>query len=78
MFAGNLKRIDFDFIRGLRGSQGLAGQLAFFEEQVGDYHKLFDYLDEIDRVTAADIQRVAAKVLVKKNRVVGIIRKPAS
>ncbi|MFN8549170.1 MAG: pitrilysin family protein [Candidatus Eisenbacteria bacterium] len=67
-----------DFIRGLRGSLGLAGQLALFEGQMGDYHKLFDYLDEIDRVTTADIQRAAAKVLVKKNRVVGIIRKPAS
>ncbi len=66
------------FIRGLRSNAGLAGQLALYEEQIGDYHKLFDYLDSIERVTAADVQRVAAKVLTKQNRIVGVLRKPAS
>lgn len=66
------------FIRGLRSNQGLAGQLARWEEQQGDYHKLFRYVDQIGAVTAEDVQRVAKAALRPSNRVVGILRKQAS
>lgn len=74
-----VKRINkAGFIRGLRGNQGLAGQLARWEEQQGDYGLLFDYLDQIEKVTPADIQRVARESLTPSNRVVGMLKKRAT
>ncbi len=42
-------------------------------QMLGDYHMIDDYLAEIDKVTAADIQRVAKKYLVDSNRTVGVL-----
>lgn len=70
-------RTKASYIRGLRSNNGLAGQLAQYEEMHGDYHKLFHYLERIDAVTTADIQRVAQKTLTKENRSVGVCKKPA-
>lgn len=65
------------YIRSLRSNGGLAGQLAEGQALYGDWRKSFRWLEEADRVTAADIQRVAQAALRKENRVVGVLRKPA-
>jgi predicted Zn-dependent peptidase len=64
------------FIRGLRSNSGLAGQLSQYEELWGDWRKLFDYLDHLNAVTVADVQRVAQESLRPGNRVVGILNRP--
>lgn len=63
------------FIRGLRSNSGLAGQLAEFEEKLGDWRKLFDYVDEIEAVTAEDVKAAAKEALRADNRSVGILKK---
>jgi predicted Zn-dependent peptidase len=65
------------FIRGLRANSGLALQLATSQGKQGDWHKLFRYLDGIDKVTADDIRRVAAEAFRQGNCSVGVLRKPA-
>ncbi|MFQ5928126.1 MAG: M16 family metallopeptidase [Acidobacteriota bacterium] len=60
-------------IRSLSSNGGLANQLAFYEVVKGDWRNLFKELDEIDQVTAADIQRVAQEYFKRKNRTVGVI-----
>ncbi|MGH7948192.1 MAG: insulinase family protein, partial [Candidatus Binataceae bacterium] len=40
-------------------------------EMIGGYKTLDQYLDGIEKVTAADIQRVAQKYLVANNRTTG-------
>jgi len=42
-------------------------------QMLGDYRMVDDYLKGIDKVTAADIQRVAKKYLVDSNRTVGVL-----
>jgi len=42
-------------------------------QMLGDYRMVDDYLKQIDKVTAADIQRVAKKYLVDSNRTIGIL-----
>ena len=42
-------------------------------EMLGDYHLMDRYLGEIDKVTAADVQRVAKKYLVENNRTLGVL-----
>jgi predicted Zn-dependent peptidase len=64
------------FIRGLRSNTGLAFQLAQHQELWGDWRKLFDYVDNLEAVTVADVQRVAQEALRPGNRVVGVLKKP--
>lgn len=65
-------------IRQLDSNSGLAGQLTAFEVMTGDWRNLFRQIDQIDEVTAEDIQRVARQYFTTKNRTVGIIRTTAS
>jgi predicted Zn-dependent peptidase len=60
-------------IRQLDSNSGLASLLTFYEVVTGDWRNLFKQLDDIDKVTAEDIQRVANEYFVTKNQTVGII-----
>jgi len=60
-------------IRGLAENEGLAQQLAISQARYGDWRELFRQLDKIDKVTAADVQRVAKQVFTESNRTVASI-----
>ena len=60
-------------IRQLDSNSGLASQLTFYDVITGDWRNLFKQLDDIDKVTADDIQRVAKQYFTTKNQTVGII-----
>ncbi|MBI3004918.1 MAG: insulinase family protein [Ignavibacteriales bacterium] len=62
-----------NLIRSLSSNAGMAGQLTFYQIQMGDWRKLFTRLDEINAVTAPDVQRVAQQVFVTTNRTIGMI-----
>ena len=56
-----------DFIDRMRSNESLAGTLATLEVQVG-WRYLLAYLDKIDAVTPADIQRVANTYIQTDNK----------
>jgi len=58
------------FIRQLGSNSGLASQLSYFELVAGDWRYILDQIEAVRGVTAEDIQRVARKYLVPKNRTV--------
>jgi predicted Zn-dependent peptidase len=60
-------------IRQLDSNSGLASLLTFYDVVTGDWRNLFKQLDDIDKVTAEDIQRVARQYFVTKNQTVGVI-----
>ena len=62
-----------NLIRGLADNQGLATQLATYQTRYGDWRELFRTVDRIDKVTKADIRRVANETFVDTNRTVGEI-----
>lgn len=64
-------------IRQLASNSGLAGLLPSYYVNYGDWRKLFTGLDEIDRVTADDVQRVARKYFVNNNRTIAFTIQPA-
>lgn len=66
-------RAKADLIRGLASNQGLANQLGTAEARYGDWRDLFRRVDAIDKVTKADIRRIANQAFVESNRTVGII-----
>jgi len=57
-----------DLLRGLANNQGLANSLAEYQTRYGDWRELFLQLDKVDKVTKADIRRVANEVFVASNR----------
>jgi len=62
-----------DYIRGLASNERLAEQLSYFEAMVGDYRYLTTYLDMMETITAADIQKAAQTYLTPENRTVAVI-----
>ena len=60
-----------DLLRGLANNQGLANALAQYQTRYGDWRELFGQLDRVDKVTKADIRRVANQVFVASNRTTG-------
>jgi predicted Zn-dependent peptidase len=60
-------------VRGLNSNMGLALGLAQAHAQRGDWREAFSYLEDLEAVTLADLQRVAQQYLVPGNRTVGMI-----
>jgi predicted Zn-dependent peptidase len=65
-------------IRQLDSNSGLAQLLTFFQANFGDWRKLFTSLDDIDKVTADDVQRVARLYLTPDNRTIAFTYSPAA
>ena len=68
--AKNLEQAEF--VYGQDSTFNQAMQLGTYE-LLGDYKMIDRYIPSIDQVTAADVQRVAQKYLVKDNRTVAIL-----
>ncbi len=62
-----------DFFRNQKTISGRAGALGRFEVYYGDYAKLYSAPDEFNKVTVADVQRVAKKYFTEKNRTVATL-----
>jgi predicted Zn-dependent peptidase len=59
-----------ELIRKLDSNSGLAAELCSYSVNYGDWRKLFTQLDEYNRVTADDVQRVAKTWLIPGGRTV--------
>src|SRR5271170_7460121 len=70
-------RAKADLIRGLGSNEGLASSLALYQARYDDWRELFRSVDRIDKVTKADIRRVANQTFVPTNRTVGVIETKA-
>jgi predicted Zn-dependent peptidase len=57
-------------IEGLASNTGLAGTLASYQANYGDWRKVFTELEEFNKVTAEDVQRVAKEYLIETSRTV--------
>jgi predicted Zn-dependent peptidase len=66
-------RAKANLIRGLGNNAGLVFQLGLYQARYGDWRELFRQVDRIDKVSKADIRRVANQTFVPTNRTVGII-----
>ena len=70
-------RAKANLIRGLGTNEGLAFQLGMYQARFDDWRELFRQVDRIDKVSKADIRRVASQTFVPTNRTVGIIETAA-
>ncbi|CUS39371.1 putative Peptidase M16 [Candidatus Nitrospira nitrificans] len=70
-----LNNLDADLVRGLRSNSGLASQLALYQAVAGGWRYILTSRDQVAKVTAADVQRVAAQYFTKSNRTVAVLVK---
>lgn len=61
-------RLELGFLQGMETASGKAEQIGFYETVLGDPSRVFGRLEEYRRVTAADVQRVARRVLDVRRR----------
>jgi len=66
-------RAKANLIRSLGSNEGLASELALYQARYDDWRELFRSVDRIEKVTKADIRRVANQTFSPGNRTVGII-----
>ena len=66
-------RAKANLLRGLGDNEGLAFQLGGTQALYGDWRELFREVDDIAKVSKADIRRVANTTFVASNRTVGMI-----
>lgn len=66
-------RAKAELLRQLDSNSGLAIQLAEAQTVYGDWRELFREVEAIDKVTAADIRRVAKELFVPSKRTVGYV-----
>ena len=64
-------------IRRLGSNSGLASLLTAYYADYGDWRKLFTSIEEVNKVTADDVQRVARKYFVPEARTVAFTAQPA-
>ncbi len=61
-------------LRSLNSNSGMAKLLVEYEVKTGDWRNLFQELERLEAVTAADIQRVCQSTFTAENRTIGRIR----
>lgn len=66
-----------NLVRSMASNLGLAQELAQAQAQTGNWQNLFKDLDRLNKVTLQDVQRVANKYLIVRNRTVGILKTSA-
>ena len=73
-------RAKANLIRSLDSNSGLAFELGLNQARYDDWRELFREVERIDKISKADIRRVAGKTFTENNRTVGIIEtaSPAS
>jgi len=64
------------FWRSLQTINGKASALGSYEVFTGDYENLFAVPEQLGAATAADLQALAAKVFLRSNMTVGVLRAP--
>ena len=70
-------KVRASLIRRLDSNSGMADALTFYHVNYGDWRKMFTGIDDIDKVTADDVVRVAKQYLIPETRTVVYTVQPA-
>lgn len=70
-----LNKLEFEEARRMSTNGGLARNLTEYEATAGSWRFLTSYRAKIEKVTPADLQRVASRYFTRENRIVGTLVK---
>jgi predicted Zn-dependent peptidase len=65
------KQFKVEVLAALGSNRGMASALVETDVKLGSWRKLFEAIDQVNAVTAADIQRVAKLTFTEGNRTIG-------
>ncbi|RLE04598.1 MAG: insulinase family protein [Candidatus Aminicenantes bacterium] len=65
------RQAGMSLLQQMKSHARMAALLTYAEVILGDWRELFRQIEKINAVTAEDVQRVARKYLIKKNRTIG-------
>jgi predicted Zn-dependent peptidase len=68
-------QMKMEYINNLDSNSKIASLLSYYEVLLGDYRYFSNYLNYIDKVSAADIQKAAKLYLNKGNRTIAVLNK---
>lgn len=68
-------QLKMDYVKSLDSNSELASILSYTELLLGDYRYFSDYLPQIQKVTAGDIQAAAKRYLTAENRTVAVLNR---
>jgi predicted Zn-dependent peptidase len=71
-------QLQAQFIKSLNSNEGLASQLSYFQIICDNWKYLEQHIDVIHKITAADVQRVARRYFVERNRTIAELVKTSS
>jgi predicted Zn-dependent peptidase len=71
-------RVKVGLLSALGSNSGLAAALATVQTRYGDWRELFRSVEKLDKVTKADVRRVANSTFVPTNRTVAVIENAKS
>ena len=69
-------KVRADLIRKLDSNSGLTGELTSYYMNTGDWRNMFREIEEIDKITADDVMRVAKEYLIPEHRTVAWTSQP--
>jgi predicted Zn-dependent peptidase len=69
-------KVRASLIRRMDSNSGMAQELTFYHVNYGDWRKMFTGIDDIAKVTADDVQRVAREYLIPETRTVAYTSRP--
>jgi predicted Zn-dependent peptidase len=70
-----MNKIEYEEARRMGTNGGLARNLTEYEATTGSWRYMTEYRSKVQKVTPADIQRVASQYFTRENRSVGFITK---
>ena len=68
-------QLKMEYITSLDSNSKIASVLSYYEVLLGDYRYFSNYLNNIDKVSAADIQKAAKLYLNKENRTIAALNR---
>jgi predicted Zn-dependent peptidase len=68
-------QIKMDYIQSLNANSKIASILSYYELLLGDHRYFSNYPDQIEKVTARDIQRIAKIYLTTNNRTTAVLER---
>jgi len=71
-----INNLEASFIRGLDSNSGLAGTLSYFQALAGDWRYVARHSKVIRTIKPEEVQAVAKKYLVRRNRTVAVLERP--
>ncbi|MBU2591001.1 MAG: insulinase family protein, partial [Nitrospinae bacterium] len=65
-----INNLEAEMIRAMRGNEGIASKLAYYEAIAGDWRYMVEHINNVRNITPEDIRETAGRYLSRRNRTI--------